>query len=161
MKLNERFTDFADWVSAAMGTPLNIGLWLLAVAIWFAIFWSHPALANSSFLPAWFTGTTFNFPLNTVTTLAELYIGFLVAAAANRVERRNREQTAKMQALEERIDTLVEGMAKLLEADHVEHGRLLRDLHSHTVCTGHTVIASEEQNPPAAHTRRKTAEEKA
>jgi hypothetical protein len=35
-------------------------------------------------LPPWFTSTGFNFPLNLVTTVAELFIGFLVAAAANR-----------------------------------------------------------------------------
>lgn len=31
---------------------------------------------------------------------------------------------------------------KVAEADHVEHGRLLRELHAHTVCVGHTTIES-------------------
>ena len=35
----------------------------------------------------WFTSTGFNFPLNLVTTVAELYIGFLVGASSNRSER--------------------------------------------------------------------------
>jgi uncharacterized membrane protein len=69
----------ADYVSAAMGRPANIAVWLL-----FAL---HIVGANADFLPTWFTGTAFNFPLNLFTTVAELFIGFLVAAAANRSER--------------------------------------------------------------------------
>lgn len=90
-KLNERFTDIADWVSSAMGTPLNIILWFLAVVAWFLLFAFNPGLQNSNFMPTWFTSLPFNLPLNLITTLAELFIGFLVAAAANRVERHNEE----------------------------------------------------------------------
>lgn len=43
-----------------------------------------PHLASGNWLPHWFTSTGFNFPLNLITTVAELFIGFLVAAAANR-----------------------------------------------------------------------------
>src|SRR6185437_5245574 len=84
---NERFVDFADKVSYGIGTPLNIGFWIFAVIVWFVLFASIPSLANKNFMPAWFTSTSFNFPLNTVTTLMELYIGFLVAAATNRAQR--------------------------------------------------------------------------
>jgi hypothetical protein len=87
---NKRFIDFADWVSAAMGSPINIIFWVILVAAWFVLFAINPALQKSSFLPSWFTSNAFNFPLNSITTLAELYIGFLIAAAANRVERHNR-----------------------------------------------------------------------
>jgi hypothetical protein len=37
-------------------------------------------------LPGWFTSTGYNFLLNLITTVAELFIGFLVAAAANRAQ---------------------------------------------------------------------------
>ena len=157
MNLNERFTNIADRVSEYLGAWWFTIASLLILALWFV----YGATVIAGQAPGWFTSNQFNFPLNTITTVGEWFIGALVAAAANRVERRNREQTAKMEDLEERIDTLVEGMAKLLEVDHVEHGRLLRDLHSHTVCTGHTVIASEEENPPPVRARRNKVEEKA
>jgi hypothetical protein len=41
--------------------------------------------------------------LNTVTTIAELYIGFLVGASTNRTERNNRKQADRMEALEKLI----------------------------------------------------------
>ncbi len=56
--------------------------WLLL----FALDHSHN-VQNGSFMPKWFTSTGFNFPLNLVTTVAELYIGFLVGASSNRSER--------------------------------------------------------------------------
>jgi low affinity Fe/Cu permease len=77
----------ADYVSAAMGRPANIMVWLVLVVGWTVIFATHLVSASANFLPGWFTGTAFNFPLNLVTTVAELFIGFLVAAAANRSER--------------------------------------------------------------------------
>jgi hypothetical protein len=57
------------------------------VVVWVALFWTHVLNEGTTFLPSWFTSNAFDFPLNTVTTLAELYIGFLVAAATNRAER--------------------------------------------------------------------------
>lgn len=81
------FQRLADWTSAAMGRPANIMVWLLLVVVWTAIFAAKFVPANGSFLPAWFTGQGFNFPLNLVTTVAELFIGFLVAAASNRAQR--------------------------------------------------------------------------
>lgn len=91
-----RFIRLADRVSYGMGTPLNIGIWLLVVFGWIAIFALHIVDANAQILPSWFIGPAFNFPLNSVTTLAQLYIGFLVAAAANRAERNHRHQLADM-----------------------------------------------------------------
>jgi low affinity Fe/Cu permease len=81
------FDRTADYVSAAMGRPANIVVWLVLVVGWTLLFALHLVSANANFLPPWFTGTAFNFPLNLLTTVAELFIGFLVAAAANRSER--------------------------------------------------------------------------
>jgi low affinity Fe/Cu permease len=81
------FNRTADYVSAAMGRPSNIVVWLVLVVGWTLLFALHVVSANANFLPSWFTGTAFNFPLNLITTVAELFIGFLVAAAANRSER--------------------------------------------------------------------------
>jgi low affinity Fe/Cu permease len=81
------FNRTADYVSAAMGRPTNIMIWLVLVVGWTLLFAAHIVSANANFLPGWFTGTAFNFPLNLITTVAELFIGFLVAAAANRSER--------------------------------------------------------------------------
>ena len=96
-----RFMRAADRVSYAMGTWQNIVVWIILVGTWFAL---GPYLAHHSVLPAWFTSNNFNFPLNTVTTIAELYIGFLVGASTNRTERNNRNQADRMEALEKLID---------------------------------------------------------
>jgi low affinity Fe/Cu permease len=82
------FEKIADWVSAAMGRPTNIIVWGVLVLIWVVIFaFGGAHLASGTWMPAWFTSTGFNFPLNLITTVAELFIGFLVAAASNRSER--------------------------------------------------------------------------
>ena len=70
-----------------MGTPLNISIWVLVVLGWTLIFALHIVGAHATFLPGWFTGTALYFPLNLVTTVAELYFGFLVGASSNRSER--------------------------------------------------------------------------
>ena len=106
------FDRIADYVSAAMGRPTNIMVWLVLVVGWTLLFAVHVVSANANFLPGWFTGTAFNFPLILVTTVAELFIGFLVAAAANRSER-NLELTLAAIAEQEKQIELVE--AKLSE----------------------------------------------
>lgn len=83
-----------------MGTPANILVWIVFVGAWFAL---GPYLANHNFMPAWFTSNNFNFPLNTVTTIAVLYIGLLVGASTNRTDRHNREQADRMEELEKLI----------------------------------------------------------
>jgi low affinity Fe/Cu permease len=81
----DAFLRFANWVSEAMGRPTNIIFWFVAVLAWTFVFaFGGPHLASGKWLPPWFTSTGFNFPLNLITTVAELFIGFLVAAAANR-----------------------------------------------------------------------------
>ncbi len=95
--INEKFLSLADAVSFGMGTPTNILFWLLAVAIWFVLGMTNQKLfTQGGFLPTWFTSNAWNFPLNTITTLAELYIGFLVAAATNRAERELRKIISNM-----------------------------------------------------------------
>jgi low affinity Fe/Cu permease len=83
-RLIDRFVDAADRVSYAIGTPQNIGAWFVLLVVWTIL---GPVIARSSFLPAWFTSNSWNFPLNTVTTILELFIGFLLAASNNRQER--------------------------------------------------------------------------
>jgi len=79
------FLRFANWISEAMGKPPNIIFWFILITIWTCIFaFGGPRLSSGSWLPGWFTSQGFNFPLNLITTVAELFIGFLVAAAANR-----------------------------------------------------------------------------
>ena len=58
------FNRVADYVSAAMGRPTNIMVWLVLVGGWTLLFAVHIVSANANFLPSWFTGTAFNFPLN-------------------------------------------------------------------------------------------------
>lgn len=124
--MNQRpslFVRLADAVSFGMGTPANIAAWILAVMVWIALFATGALTERTNLLPAWFTSNAFNFPLNTVTTLAELYIGFLVAAAANRNERANREMIAGIRALlteltgEERDVLALEQQTTATEAD--------------------------------------------
>jgi low affinity Fe/Cu permease len=87
-KRESAFLRVADYVSAAMGRPTNIIIWLVAVVAWTAVFaFGGPHIAGGTWLPRWFTSQGFNFPLNLATTVAELFIGFLVAAASNRSER--------------------------------------------------------------------------
>jgi low affinity Fe/Cu permease len=98
------FDRTADYVSAAMGRPANIMIWLVLVGGWTLLFAAHVVSSNANFLPGWFTGTAFNFPLNLVTTVAELFIGFLVAAAANRSERNLELTLAAIAEQEEHIE---------------------------------------------------------
>ncbi|HET8625903.1 MAG TPA: hypothetical protein VFL91_00685 [Thermomicrobiales bacterium] len=103
-RLNDLTLRAADRVSYAMGSPLNIVAWLVALVVWVAL---GPYMARHAFLPDWFTSNGFNFPLNTVTTVAELFIGFLVGAAANRVQRATDAQSQAHYALTEQIARLV------------------------------------------------------
>lgn len=119
---NERFVDLADKVSYAIGTPLNIGFWIVAVVAWIVL---GPYTAQHNFMPAWFTSNGFNFPLNTVTTLAELYIGFLIAAASNRAQRaltllldQMKRAIANDVATTKRVEQLEETIVALLDHHH-------------------------------------------
>jgi low affinity Fe/Cu permease len=103
-RLRSRYGRFCDWVSEAMGRPLNITFWFVAIVVWTFIFaFGGPHLASGKWMPAWFTSTGYNFPLNLATTVAELFIGFLVATAANR------SQNA-LTALLNHMQTLLDGI---------------------------------------------------
>jgi len=98
------FLRIADWTSAAMGRPTNILVWLLLVVIWTCLFaFGGHRLATGTWLPTWFTSQGFNFPLNLITTVAELFIGFLVAAASNRSERQLQMTLVAIQRQEDAI----------------------------------------------------------
>ena len=130
------FQRLADWTSAAMGRPTNIMVWLLLVVIWTVIFAAKIVPANGSFLPAWFTGQGFNFPLNLITTVAELFIGFLVAAAANRAQRvlegvidGIRTVLDHVAVTDEKLATALQQNTELTEAVH----NLAKQIHEHLI----------------------------
>lgn len=108
------FERVADWVSAAMGRPTNIIVWLVVVVAWTAM---GPYLAQHPFLPAWSVSTGWNFPLNLVTTVAELFIGFLVAAASNRSERNLDHTLAAIAQQETQIGQVEDGLRADLTAN--------------------------------------------
>jgi low affinity Fe/Cu permease len=112
------FQRVADWTSAAMGRPANIVIWLVAVIAWtvtFALGGSH--IASGDWLPAWFTSQGFNFPLNLVTTVAELFIGFLVGAASNRSERNLEATLGRIEQLERSMDEQAKTSLTLLQSN--------------------------------------------
>jgi uncharacterized membrane protein len=80
--IDERFTDLADIISEKMGR-----WWVSVVSALLIITWTLYCMFTQG--PGWWYGIFYNLPLNLVTTIAELFIGFLIAAAANRVERRH------------------------------------------------------------------------
>jgi low affinity Fe/Cu permease len=120
------FERVADYVSAAMGRPLNIIIWGILVLAWTLTFaFGGSRIAGGGWLPAWFTSQGFNFPLNLITTVAELFIGFLVAAASNRSER-NLDRTLAAIAEQERQigdveDSLQQEMAANTELTRQVH----------------------------------------
>lgn len=115
-QINKRFLRFADAVSFGMGTPTNILFWILAVVIWFYLGVTQKELfARGKFLPEWFTSNSWNFPLNTITTLLELYIGFLVAAATNRAERELRNLIKNIKYAIERVEKINSQQNKILD----------------------------------------------
>lgn len=119
------FQRIADRVSYGMGTPLNIFIWICIVVGWTLIFALHLVSANATFLPKWFTGTAFNFPLNLVTTVAELYIGFLVGASSNRSERNLEATLGRLGAQEQQITDVELKPSKSLEMNTT----LTREVH--------------------------------
>ena len=110
------FQRFADWVSEAMGSPGNIVIWLVLVVAWVSVFaFGGPHLASGTWLPAWFTSQGFNFPLNLVTTVAELFIGFLVATAANRSQRALTALLRRIEKQEAQISQVEQNLAAQLQ----------------------------------------------
>jgi hypothetical protein len=126
------FQRVADKVSYGMGTPLNIGIWVVLVVGWTLLFLvdRNPHVQDGSFMPAWFTSTGYNFPLNLVTTVAELYIGFLVGAASNRSERNLEDTLGQIEQLENKLAGLIQENTDLTNMVKTDTG-LLQDLHAH------------------------------
>jgi low affinity Fe/Cu permease len=127
-RTGSRFQRIADKVSYGMGTPLNIAIWIVIVVVWILIFAFNLVNANGTFLPQWFTSTGFNFPLNLVTTVAELYIGFLVGASANRSERHLEDTLAQIEVLETKLGALLRENTDLTYKVKTDTD-LLQDLH--------------------------------
>jgi low affinity Fe/Cu permease len=135
------FEKIADYVSAAMGRPANIIVWLVLVIAWTAL---GPYLAKHPFLPAWSVSTGWNFPLNLVTTVAELFIGFLVAAASNRSERNLDRTLAAIGAQETQIAAVETKLAQALDSNT----ELTRQVHALTTQI-HALVSAQPAGSPA------------
>jgi low affinity Fe/Cu permease len=128
------FLRFANWVSEAMGRPSNIAFWFVLVVVWtliFALGGKH--LASGLWLPAWFTSTGYNFPLNLITTVAELFIGFLVAAAANRAQDALTVLLAHIRATVERDGEIERGLKDAIS----ENFALTKQVHDLQLAMSH------------------------
>ena len=137
------FQRFADWVSQAMGSPGNIVFWLVLVVAWVSIFaFGGPRLANGSWLPAWFTSQGFNFPLNLVTTVVELFIGFLVATAANRSQRALTALLARIEKQEAQIRDVERNLAAQLQ----QNTELTSEIHALTTSIHELLLSQSRQN---------------
>ena len=149
------FQRIADKVSYGMGTPLNIAIWVVLVVGWTLLFAlsSSKSIQGGTFLPTWFTSTGYNFPLNLVTTVAELYIGFLVGASSNRSERNLEDTLAQIETLEKGLSTLIQENTDLTTRVKSDTA-LLQDLHLHvaalTKAAGLDVEKSAPGQPPTA-----------
>ena len=141
------FDRFADWVSEAMGRPFNIAFWFVLVVSWTLIFaLGGPTLSSGTWLPSWFTSQGYNFPLNLITTVAELFIGFLVATAANRAQNALTvlldnidTQEEQIEATEANIVALVKENTDLTNEIHrlttqvATDAALIVDVHRHVI----------------------------
>jgi uncharacterized membrane protein len=98
--LNERFTQFADLITEAVGK-----WWFTVVSLILLIAWIIYGIVA---IPGWFTSAAWNFPANSITTLGEWFMEGLILAAANRVERRNTHLLECLLSLIQKVDTVVE-----------------------------------------------------
>ena len=93
-------------------------IWLVAVIAWtltFALGGTH--ISGGDWLPAWFTSQGFNFPLNLITTVAGLFIGFLAGAASNRSERNLETTLGRIEQLERAADEQAKASLALLRSN--------------------------------------------
>jgi low affinity Fe/Cu permease len=139
------FQRIADKVSYGMGTPANIGVWIIIVVGWTLLFALHAVNARGTFLPTWFTSTGYNFPLNLVTTVAELYIGFLVGASSNRSERNLERTLSRISAQDDQIDAVEIKLSEAL----AQNTALTKEIHELTRIIHKTVCAGEASGAPA------------
>jgi hypothetical protein len=124
------FQRIADRVSYGMGTPLNIFVWVVLVVGWTLLFALSTSkdIQGGKFLPTWFTSTGYNFPLNLVTTVAELYIGFLVGASSNRSERNLEATLARIDQQEKQIQAVESALSIALR----ENTELTKEVKANT-----------------------------
>ena len=123
------FDRFADWVSEAIGRPLNIAFWFVLVITWTLIFaLGGHKMSSGSWLPTWFTSQGYNFPLNLITTVAELFIGFLVATAANRAQNALTALLDKIDTQEKQIEATEANIVTLIK----ENTDLTSEIHTIT-----------------------------
>ena len=93
--VDEWFTDIADCISVGAGRWQTTGFCILLFFAWLAL---GPHMAWSD---------TWQLVANTPTTWVELYLGLFMLAAANRVEKRNRELHEQILAMAQHIDRIV------------------------------------------------------
>lgn len=90
-RIDETYTRIADWTSEWAGRWPHFAFWFVAMLAWFAL---GPAMDYSN---------TWQLIANTPTTLVELFLGILILAAANRVEKRMFQILDQIESLEERL----------------------------------------------------------
>jgi low affinity Fe/Cu permease len=121
------FDRFADWVSEAMGRPLNIAFWFVLIVVWTLVFaLGGTKLSSGNWLPSWFTSQGYNFPLNLITTVAELFIGFLVATASNRAQNALTALLDKIDTQEQQIGATEANIVRLIE----ENALIISEIHA-------------------------------
>ena len=101
--IDERFTDMADIVSEAAGRWRTFAVCLVLFFIWLG---AGPSMGWSD---------TWQLIANTPTTWAELALGLFTLAAANRVEKRNSESQNLHLELSQKMATIVEQTAAMIE----------------------------------------------
>lgn len=107
MDLNDRFTDLADFVSECVSHWLFTAISLVVLAIWITY--------GIYEIPGWFTSATWNFPLNTITTVGEWFLEGFVLLSTMRLERRSRELQLNMLDLLKKIAAEEEQELDILE----------------------------------------------
>jgi low affinity Fe/Cu permease len=109
--------------------------WVTVASVFVVLFW----LALGPFMHY---SDTWQLAINTPTTIVEMWIGFLIAAAANRVERKNRElqqhQADTLQrivSIEEQLTTTLQSVVAISKQldEHVngtakEHSEILTEI---------------------------------
>lgn len=111
--LDKRFTELADKVSEGMGTWQVLGVSIAAVLVWLL---SGPFFHFSD---------TWQLLVNTPTTIIELWIGFLLAAAANRAQRKLEELLKQIETTVEHDEAVEEKLVELIN----ENTELTREIH--------------------------------
>ena len=107
--------------------------------------WAVRHLASGAWLGAWFTSTGFNFPLNLITTVAELFIGFLVATAADRAQDALTVLLAQIRAAVEAGAAIEQGLREAIAGAP----RLTRQMHELQVSISQPTGLLEGRNPPS------------